>query len=216
MSFERARRDDQKAERRENILATARSLCTAFGVQNWSLNELGRRADITKSNLYRYFGSREEVLLVLLHEETDWFATELGQRSSSSHMSISQFCAAMADIYTQSTLLCDLLCISASVLEHNIAPAKIRDIKLSSLDHGQKVGMIISQILPSVSVAQGTQIAFASGIIVAGLWPMADPEAPLRKVAQFEGLEMLALDFHSEFTRLLEAQIIGMLQMQSS
>ncbi|WP_420583671.1 TetR family transcriptional regulator [Ruegeria sp.] len=210
MSFQRARRDEQKAERRAGILFRARDLCAEAGVMGWSLNELGRRADITKSNLYRYFGSREEILLILLHEETHRFATRLEAETAGGPMTISQLCGVIAQLYDQQPLLCDLLSVSASVLEQNIALETIRDIKTDGQADSQRVAQAIARVLDGVDAGLAARISFASGIIVAGLWPMASPDAPIRQLAVYDGLQHLDLDFRAELQRMLEAQIAGM------
>ncbi len=75
MEFVRARQPEQKEERRRNLIATARAMLDErMRLDELSLNELARRAGMTKSNVYRYFESREAVLLALLEDEwRSWF-----------------------------------------------------------------------------------------------------------------------------------------------
>src|SRR6478735_8246043 len=73
MSFQRARSPEQKEERRALLLVTARDMLEAGLLpSDLSLNELARRAGMAKSNVYRYFESREALLLELLSAE--WLA----------------------------------------------------------------------------------------------------------------------------------------------
>ena len=211
MSYIRARREDQKAERREGILNTARDLCAEFGILDWSLNELGRRADITKSNLYRYFGSREEILMVLMHEEIAQFAQALSEKTANAVLTVPDFCQLMAKIYTKHPMLCDLLSVSSTVLEKNTDLDPILQIKRAGAEHERIVVSAIASCLDGVNETTAAQIAFASGIIVSGLWPMAAPAAPIRQLSEFEGFEHLAMDFCSELQRMLEAHVFGIL-----
>ncbi len=59
--FQRARRPEEV--RRQQILTAARTLLAERGVSELSLNELARRSGVSKPNVYRYFESREDVLL---------------------------------------------------------------------------------------------------------------------------------------------------------
>ncbi len=71
----RARNPEQKEERRQHLLDVARALIDAESdLKLLSLNEIARSAKMAKANIYRYFESREALLLELLWDEwQDWF-----------------------------------------------------------------------------------------------------------------------------------------------
>src|SRR5579862_9131556 len=64
--FQRARSEEQRATRRQAILGAATAMLAEMPVADVTLNELSRRAGLAKSNVLRYFESREAVLLELL------------------------------------------------------------------------------------------------------------------------------------------------------
>ncbi len=73
--FQRARSEEQRAARRQAILGTAAAMLAEMPVAQVTLNELSRRAGLAKSNVLRYFESREAVLLELLDSAwQDWLA----------------------------------------------------------------------------------------------------------------------------------------------
>src|SRR5215468_5865779 len=73
MTFQRARSAEQRAVRRTAILETAAEMLTEMPVADLSLNELSRRVGLAKSNVLKYFESREAVLLELSSAElTAW------------------------------------------------------------------------------------------------------------------------------------------------
>ncbi len=61
LTFQRARKPEEQQLRRAAILAAAAELFDAEGAQGAGLNAIAARAGFTKSNVYRYFESREEV-----------------------------------------------------------------------------------------------------------------------------------------------------------
>src|SRR5215468_9769008 len=77
MTFQRARSDEQREVRRQAILSTAAAMLTEMPVAKLSLNELSRRVGLAKSNVLRYFESREAVLLELSITETRQWVTDL-------------------------------------------------------------------------------------------------------------------------------------------
>lgn len=75
MTFQRARTKEQREIRRQAILDTAAAMLDEMPVAEVSLNELSRRVGLAKSNVLRYFESREAVLLELLDRAiTRWMA----------------------------------------------------------------------------------------------------------------------------------------------
>src|SRR6476469_8596374 len=74
-SFKRARSEEQRTQRRRMILDTTAAMLAEMPVAQVSLNELSRRVGLAKSNVLRYFESREAVLLELLDAAwQDWLA----------------------------------------------------------------------------------------------------------------------------------------------
>ena len=71
--FQRARSEEQREARRQAILGAAAAMLAEMPVAEVTLNELSRRAGLAKSNVLRYFESREAVLLELLDSAwQDW------------------------------------------------------------------------------------------------------------------------------------------------
>ena len=63
--FQRARRPEQREARRQAILDAAAAMLAESSVTEVSLRELSKRVGLAKSNVLRYFESREEVFLEL-------------------------------------------------------------------------------------------------------------------------------------------------------
>ena len=66
--FQRARQPNQIAERKEAVLRAALKLFQKHGLENVSLNDIAQEIGCAKSNLYRYFESREHIYLLLLQK----------------------------------------------------------------------------------------------------------------------------------------------------
>src|SRR5579859_5708314 len=77
--FQRARSEEQRETRRRAILGAAAAMLAEMAVSEVTLNELSRRAGLAKSNVLRYFESREAVLLELLDSAWQDWLVQLGQ-----------------------------------------------------------------------------------------------------------------------------------------
>src|SRR6185312_12345713 len=125
--FQRARSEEQREARRQAILGAAAAMLAEMPVAKLSLNELSRRAGLAKSNVLRYFESREAVLLELLDAELQaWIAhldrtlTHTGgpQRERGDRLA-----GVLAESLAARPVLCDLASAHAGVLEHNVSVA---------------------------------------------------------------------------------------------
>ena len=210
MDFKRARKAEQKEERRKGILATARELCDENGVMDWSLNELGRRAAVNKSNLYRYFGSREEILMTLMQEEMVTFVDQFSKRVENRKLTAVELGEIIATLYHEQPFLCELLVISASILEQKVEVEAIKEIKLQSVALSARIARDIANALDHIDEEAARKIALTSSLLAVGLWPMAKPSAPARELAKLEGLEWLALSFQRELSDALHAYVTGL------
>jgi AcrR family transcriptional regulator len=74
-TYQRARRPEQKLERRDAILAAAGELALRDGVRAVSLADIAAKVGIHKSALLRYFETREQIFLELTAQQwQEWTA----------------------------------------------------------------------------------------------------------------------------------------------
>src|SRR5436309_4020671 len=128
-TFQRARNDEQREVRRQAILRVAAEMVGQMPVAELTLNELSRRVGLAKSNVLRYFESREAVLLELLDAASREWLAQLDDALSAAvdtGAAVSergdQLAATLATSLTARPVLCDLISTQAAVLEHNVSP----------------------------------------------------------------------------------------------
>ena len=66
MNWQRARTDEKKNERKEAIYQAAFTLFKNNGYDKVSFNAIAVEAGFTKSNMYRYFCSKDEIFFKCL------------------------------------------------------------------------------------------------------------------------------------------------------
>jgi AcrR family transcriptional regulator len=180
-SFQRARRPEQKDQRRETILATAGELAMASGVAQVSLGDIAAAVGLAKSNVLRYFGTREEIYLQLtMREGSDWAAAAgvaLHQASG-----FSAAAAALADAYADRPLYCDLTTHAETMLEHNVSVEALRVYKLWAIDTYFTVGRQITAACPELTDTDGASLVMAASAFVAKLFPLTRPPEALRQL----------------------------------
>jgi AcrR family transcriptional regulator len=210
-SFQRARRPEHKQQRREAILDAARTLALESGVQSVSLGDVATAAGMAKSNVLRYFETREEIYLELTTDAFGEWSAALPARLGARRSTPARVAAVLADSLSERPLLCDLLSQVSATLERNISPARGRDFKLSMHEHAGAVSAAVTTALPGLTDAQAYDVLAASFALVAGLWPAAHPCAELAAVLELPELVHTRIDFHASLRRLLRALLTGLL-----
>ncbi len=217
-TYQRARRPEQKAERTEQILAAA-EVMLALGQDSsgLSLNELARRAGMAKSNIYRYFESREAVLLALLDDRTegwvDEVVTALGGSSRRRAVSrrIEDVAAVLAQTAAARPVMCHLMSVLPSVLEHNVSAASVRSYKLSSVALLGRLSAAMHQVVPELSTASHGELLHHAFAFIVGSWPLAHPSAVTAEVLSAPELAGFRHDFETDLRRVIVLMARGLL-----
>jgi AcrR family transcriptional regulator len=217
-TFQRARSDEQRAVRSQAILDAAAAMLREMPVADISLNELSRRVGLAKSNVLRYFDSREAVLLELLassvREWREHLAGELPSavnRRAGFDRRAAQLADAVATSLTERPVLCDLMSTQAAVLERNVSVEAVTQHKLAGLAEGEAIAGLVRDALPELSEDEAWQYLMGVWLMTAALWAHArPPEALLEAYAADERLERAQLDFAPTLQDYLTTLAIGL------
>ncbi|WP_329051518.1 TetR family transcriptional regulator [Amycolatopsis sp. NBC_01488] len=206
--FQRARRPEQIEARRTAILAAAKELLAERPVADISLRELACRVGLAKSNVLRYFDSREAVFLEVLDAEwSAWLdALALGEAAPAEpRFAREERVAGMiAATLAERPSLCELVSAMGPVLERNISPEFARDFKKRSLANTQRLGELVRSRVPELSADGARQFAFGVVIVVSGAWPYANPtDAVAAAAAELGGVPSFAAGLAEGLTNLL-------------
>jgi AcrR family transcriptional regulator len=210
-AFQRARRPEHKAQRRGAILAAARTLALERGVQHVSLGDIAASAGTVKSNVLRYFETREEVYLQLtLEDYAEWNRAVVECLGALPHSSPVNVADVLADTLVERPLLCDLFAHVSSTLEHNVSPLLGRDFKVRMVDLTGQLAASIAAALVDVPTEQAFEVVAGTYALVAGLWPMCNPPPELAALLEGPELSHTRVSFKDALRRMLPALLVGL------
>lgn len=183
-----------------HLLETARAaLRGGMELSELGLNELARQAQMTKSNVYRYFENREALLLALLEEESAQWRSELSRRFVAIPQATAEGIAqAFAGASAAYPLMCRLLSILPSIIEHNVSSERLVEFKLSIAALLADVAAQLHHIAPTSSVAAYVSFLRMAMALLIGLWPLSHPAEALSSVLSLPELQPLQYDFESD------------------
>lgn len=216
MDFQRARSDEQREMRRERILAVTSEMLEEMSVAQVSLNELSRRVGLAKSNVLRYFESREAILLQLLDAELhEWAARVdalLVESPADRPERIAQVADAVASSIAARPVMCDLISAQSAVLERNISTEVAVQHKYAIAGEVETITRAMVRALPELSDEQAWQVIAYTILLTAGAWPQARPAPAIQAVYDLEP-ELAAgeMDFTDTLRDLIRVTITGLL-----
>ena len=217
-SFQRARSDEQRAIRRQAILDTVAAMLEEMPVAEVSLNELSRRVGLAKSNVLRYFDSREAVLLDLLDSLTQEWIEHLAHELPAAVRARAAYerrAEQLAGVFSRSLaerpVLCDLLSSQAAVLEHNVSLEGIASFKRRGLAKADTLVGLVRDALPELTQDQAWRLVIGAFLLTSAIWSHATPpQSVLDAFEQDPELSSLRLEFAAPLEDYLITLAVGL------
>ncbi|TDD61971.1 TetR/AcrR family transcriptional regulator [Kribbella antibiotica] len=217
-TFQRARSEEQRAVRRQAILATAAEMLTEMPVSDVSLNELSRRVGLAKSNVLKYFDSREAILLELSGTELLAWVDDLaaGVAAMPSSASLAERSALLVEVVVSSVsarpVLCDLISAQASVLERNISTETALAFKRTAAGAFERMIEIVTIALPEIGREGAMRFIPPASMLAGALWTHAHPTPAM--ICAFDAdpsLAPLRMEFEPTLREHLTTLLTGVL-----
>ncbi len=207
--FKRARRPEEVSIRRETLLNAAAELFDEGGPTGAGLNAIAARAGFTKSNVYRYFESREEVLLCLYLAEFEAFLPRFEIAVAMCPDSNTAMIArATVDTLLDHPRLIRLMAILSSVIEHNISVETAADLKRETNIQHMRIAFTLHDKLPGTTMEDCAWVAGMIQVVVAGLWPAAHPSPVATQILATPEF----MHLRPEFERDIERSVLALLR----
>lgn len=174
------------AARRSAIITSAREMLVEKNVADISLRELSDRIGLAKSNVLRYFDSREAIFLEVLDEEFQAWLADLEARlgrpraRKANYANEIRVATAVADSLTDRQLLCGLIGSMAGVLERNISFGFARDFKARAMGRSAELAQLVARQLRWLPHDFIEFFAEGALTLAAGMYPFSVPTEPVR------------------------------------
>ena len=217
-TYQRARRPEQKLERRDAILGAARELALRDGVRAVSLADIAARVGIHKSALLRYFETREQIFLELTAQAWREWVTALHAALDPAALDPAGpgSAALVADVFARSfgdrPLLCDLIAHTPLNLERNVSAETVRRYKLTSLAAVDEAAAVARRVLPDLTLAECGEFVAALASLAGAVWQIANPAPALAELyASDPALSRACVDLTPRLRRTGEILLAGLI-----
>ncbi len=202
--YRRARRQEEKTDRVEAILASAKSLLATNTLDECNLSTIAGEVGITKAALYRYFRVKELIFLEIYRRELAILSPSLQQVFLAP--SVEKLAAALV----AQPLFCKLTAVLADVLEKPLTEEEAIAFKTYILQVFEPLGIQLNQQF-GMSLEQVINLLLHIFAAIVGCWKLSHPSAMMTLALQNEQLAPFRADFHQylqQHLTMLLGQII--------
>lgn len=140
------------AARREEIMDACESLYRTMNFKDITLKEIGKVTSFTRTSIYNYFHSREEIFLALFEREYREWTKDLNRIASEPVVSDPDTLASkLADTLSRRELMLRLLSANLYDLEDNSRIEKLIEFKQAYFDSSAAMDRLLAAGYPSLS-----------------------------------------------------------------
>ncbi|NYF09218.1 AcrR family transcriptional regulator [Leifsonia sp. AK011] len=209
---ERARSEEDKTQRSEDLLAAAEAIALERGgVRYVTIAEVTDRVGLHRTGVRRYYASKEELLLELAERGwRQWAEAVKARFSGLIGLAPKDLATVLASTIVTLPVFCDLLTHVAIRLEGDVDVERARRYKSSAFAASDE---IVAELVRAgtLDVDRASQLSAAAGIMAGSLWQVAHPTPTLAGLyAQEPQWAHVALDFEPRLTRFLQAFAVGL------
>ena len=213
MDWQRARTPEKIEERKGAILEAAKDLFSRERYEDISFNGIAAEAGFTKSNVYRYFSSREEIFLLIYSELAAEWSNSMIQyyRSLKPGLGVEHFAEGTVKVTAQHKQFLDLSPLLFISLEKNSSPEQLLAFKELTVNVVTEHTAELQRLFPKITSENVYFFLRIFQTVAASFWASAHPNKELKKIYQKPEFESIAPDFERELKRAVLIVMSGIL-----
>ena len=196
--------------RKDEIISACAVLYETHGFKEITLKDIGAATTLTRTGIYLYFQTKEEIFLALLGREYDAWAEEMrAVMAREEAMPRDAVADVLARTLTDHPRLLRLLSMNLYEMEANSRPERLAEFKVSFGASLKTVEEMIQRYLPEMDGAGRQRFLYAFFPFIYGIYPYTSVTEKQRTAMEQAGIPYAyqsAYDLTYQcLTRLLEA-----------
>lgn len=212
MNWQRATTDEKKSERKMAIYKAAYTLFKKKGYEKVSFNGIATEAGFTKSNMYRYFTSKEDIFLSVFSELFENWVIDCNQRLQ--NMGVNEDIEHFSQEWVSSQIghpeFLDLTPLLFVSLEKNSSFEQLLEFKKNAKGLLFSIAAEVSRIYPQLDDEKAFKFLTLGYAATANYWAANTQGDALKKIYQMQEFQMLKPDFEKDLSSSIEVIIKGL------
>ena len=158
--------------RREEILAACRKLYESMSFKEITLKEIGQLTSFTRTSIYNYFETKEEIFLALFQREYELFAGELDALCErEERLTLDELARELAGALARRPLMLKLLSMNLYDMEANSRMERLVEFKTAYGESKDALERCLKKFVPALGEQGRRTFLYAFLPFVYGLYP---------------------------------------------
>ena len=204
MGFQRARSEQQKQVRIEDIISIAAEIFDREGFDNLNLSAISEQAGFTRPAIYRYFSGVEEILLnVMLRDLESWSRSIVSAFETDKDYDVPEIAYIWAQSLITRERMLKLYSIFNTILEKRQTVEAMVDFQKSSFLSMDPVKRTINRLFPQATEDQVKSFLDVQMALALGLYQMSHISQAHREAAVLMNQTAMLPGFESNYVENL-------------
>ena len=158
--------------RKEEIIQACAKLYETRSFKEITIKEIGAKTSFTRTSIYNYFETKEEIFLALLQREYElWVAAMNAVMEAESALSRDQLARTLARTLTDRPRLLRLLSMNLYDMEANSRPERLAEFKVAFGASLNAVDRMLQKYLPALDAPARQRFLYAFFPFIYGIYP---------------------------------------------
>jgi len=212
MGFQRARSEEQKIIRVNQIVDVTLELYRSMPYDAVTLTAITDKLDFTRANLYKYFSTKEEIFLVIIERDIKAWAEDIcGTLGKHDTIDIQAFSEIWASTLFGHERLVQLMSILNTVIEKNVSVEALTVLKKSMFESFSRISDKITEIVPNMTTELSFLFFNFQMYYAMGLYPATVPNEIQEKAIQLSGMPYKQESFIPSFSKFIVIVLQGLI-----
>ncbi len=160
------------AARKEEIIEACARLYETMSFKEITIKEIGTVTSFTRTSIYNYFETKEEIFLALLQREYElWVDVMNAVMADRASMTRDELARTLARTLTDRPRLLRLLSMNLYDMEANSRPERLAEFKVAYGASLDAVTRMVKKYIPEMDEAECQQFLYAFFPFVYGIYP---------------------------------------------
>lgn len=158
--------------RREEIINACAQLYETMGFKDVTIKEIGKITSFTRTSIYNYFQTKEEIFLALIGREFDLWSDALEQALAEEQMlDRARLAEILADTLSARTLMLKILSMNMFEIEENSSVEQLTAFKRTFGRSFACVDALLAKAAPELDASARRAFAYSFFLFMYGIYP---------------------------------------------